>query len=261
VNEECQKVLTGTFGSSIEQIQHFHNEESLKRMASSPSDSDSDAEEAARFAAMASCVMSAAEVLASAPPSKRKPPPPQPKPPRAARGNASDGEDHGDDDDETEDAATTAPPTSHNRLFSKLAGERLHALLAKTFESRLAEGVWGPSGRSKSTARAQLRIFPGSSVTQPTLWPPAADVCHGSEQVALDSAARALMTTATAIVSAADGTVGCTEATARKAERQALRKAQKKAEKKAQRKAGRKAARKAERQRLDCGVQPLDPAG
>lgn len=228
-------------------------------MSASTSDSDSDAEEAARFAAMASCVMSAAEVLASAPPSKRKPPPPQPKPPRAARGNASDGEDHGDEDDETEDAATTAPPTSHNRLFSKLAGERLHALLAKTFESRLAEGVWGPSGRSKGSS--QLRIFPGSSVTQPTLWPPAADVCHGSEQVALDSAARALMTTATASVSAADGAVGCTEATARKAERQALRKAQKKAEKKAQRKAGRKAARKAERQRLDCGVQPVDPAG
>lgn len=226
----------------------------------SASDSDSDAEEAARFAAMASCVMSAAEVLASAPPSKRKPPPPQPKPPRAARGNASDGEDHGDDDDVTEDAATRAPPTSHNRLFCKLTGERLHALLAKTFESRLAEGVWGPSG-GPCKGSSQLRIFPGSSVTQPTLWPPAADVCHGSEQVALDSAARALMTTATASVSTEDGVDGCTEATARKAERQAMRKAQKKAEKKAQRKAELKAARKAERQRLDCGVQPVDPAG
>jgi len=128
------------------------------------------------MAAMASCVMSAADVkfAGDAITKRRRPPKPVDTP---AAGSDSE------DDAEVGNAASVSrskfqePPS--DGPFRRMATERLHAWLAKTFESRLAEGVWGPY-RGKSGGTSRLRMFNESTVSHPTVWPPSAVGMHWS---------------------------------------------------------------------------------
>ena len=126
-------------------------------MADSDSSSESEGE-ARRRAEMASCVMNAAEVLASAPPSKRRPPAKRPA-------TCSD--------DEGEEQATEGQQQV-DRPFKRMTGERLHELLAKTFDARVADSVWEriSLGSTVLPPIGQLLLFATSSTSQPTPWPP-----------------------------------------------------------------------------------------
>ena len=122
----------------------------------SSTSSSEDEEEVRRRAAMASCVMSAQEVLASAT---------QKAKPRATHTTQPMG------DATAEDATSTCQ--LHNRSdrpFQKMTSERLHALLTKTLDSRIAESVW--TWPTQQRVSLQLRVFAGTSTTQASQWPP-----------------------------------------------------------------------------------------
>ena len=117
------------------------------------SDSSESEGEARRRIEMASCVMNAAEVLASAPPSKRRKSAPRQAP-------AVDGEEQ--DGGEVQNV---------DRPFRRMSIERLHLLLAKSFDARLADGVWGAVDNHDGST-STLMMFASSVQTQRTNWPP-----------------------------------------------------------------------------------------
>lgn len=125
----------------------------------SGSDSSSeDEDEKRRRIEMSSCVMSAAQVAASAPPSKAQ----LREKNKEARSDAADE----DDGEEVSDRPPQLP-----RPFQRAQGMRLHAMLAATLDSRVEDGVWAAC-HARSRCSSGLRVFSQSTKAQPCLWPP-----------------------------------------------------------------------------------------
>lgn len=120
----------------------------------SSTSSSEDEDEARRRAAMASCVMSAEEVLASAP----KKPRPRPT--------------HVPTHDTTAEDAICTQSAGADRPFQKMTSDRLHSLLTKTLDSRITDSVWNLPTQQR-ISHLHLQVFAGASTMQSSRWPPA----------------------------------------------------------------------------------------